>query len=50
MGDTTILNIPTLTLGDGKIYTFYATGLYRFNAVGMPNDPNAVQVGVLQHN
>jgi len=50
MNDSTIISIPTLSLADGKIYTIYATGLYRLNAAGTPNDPNALQTGVVQHN
>jgi len=39
-----------MTLTDQKIYTIYATGLNRLNIAGTPSDPNALRVGVLQHN
>jgi len=50
LGDSTIVDIPTLSLTDQKIYTVYAMGLNRFNVAGTPTDPNALRVGVLQHN
>lgn len=50
LGDSTVVDIPTLSLTDQKIYTVYAMGLNRFNVAGSPNDPNALRVGVLQHN
>ena len=50
MGDSTVLDIPIMTLTDQKIYTIYATGLNRLNIAGTPSDPNALRVGVLQHN